>query len=90
MAGIALTNPIGHASDTSVDIEFIGTNYGGGRVLVRSTFQPSGTQKDTLIGPGGVESIAALVAAVPNFANLRLAMLQHLQDIGQLPGGIIT
>lgn len=87
MSGIVLTTPIQLGSDSSVDIAFIGINYQQSRVIVQLT---GGSQRSYVIGPGGIESIASLVAAVPNFAGLRVAMLQHIQSLDSSLAGVVT
>ena len=84
MSGIHLTSPVQRGTDSDVDIEFIGINYKQGRVLIRLIYAQTGESEDVVIGQGGIESIAALVGAVPKFAGLRVDLLAHLQNL--IPG----
>jgi hypothetical protein len=87
---IALTTPLSHPSDPTCDILFIGANYRQQQVLVRVIYDPSGQTKDYVFGPGGIEPLPALVAAIPNFAGLKTSMLQHLQTLDPSLAGSVT
>jgi len=89
VSGIALTTPVNLGQDSTIDAEFMGINFKGGRVFVRLS-GANGAVKEYIIGPGGIESIAALVATVPNFAGLRVAILQHLQTLDATLSGSVT
>lgn len=89
MSGIALTNPIQLGQDGNVDIEFIGANFRQG-LVVAQLYGVNGAKLVYRFGPGGVETIPQLVAAVPNFAGLRVSMLQHLQVLDPQLGGNVT
>lgn len=92
MSGIALVTPVAHASDGNIDIQFVGINFDQSRVIIRLKLSPGGGTKDYTVGnqPTDIATIAQLVAAVNNFAGLRVALLQYLQTLDSTLTGSVT
>lgn len=80
MSGISLTQPVTHADDTSCDLSVININYDTRSVLIRLEYSPSGQMRDLRFSASD-GTLQSLIAAVPNFAGLRLALLQYLQTL---------
>jgi hypothetical protein len=89
MSGISLSSPVPHAADTSCDIQIVNVNYDTRSVLVRVEYSPSGQTKDYRFSAAD-GSLQALIAAVNQFAGLRLALLQYLQTLDSSLGGAAT
>lgn len=87
MSGISLTSPVSRGQDGSIDIEYIGINYSGNKVIVRLKYDASGLTRDFTFEGG---ALLALRNNVSNFAGLRVAVLQYLQTLDAGLAGVVT
>ena len=88
---IALTASIPHQTDTHARLAQMGANFNGARVMFRVQLQQTGETRDYWVGdqPGDIDTLAALIAAVPQFAGLRNAIETYLAaKVAALAGSI--
>lgn len=84
---VTYTNPRGRGQDTGGDVAYTGSNYETGKLTIGYRHKPSG---DLQIFEYERAELTALLARVPQAAQLRLALEQDLIAQGKVPPGTAT